>query len=153
MNLYIINLIWSRQCWRPASSVSGGIPAVSSSAQGNWISACIKKKYSEGFRILPLSFSLCTIKATAWDSYASARPGAAHSSLYLLLTKWLCHFLSHKDPAPTAHPFKVFLDGLCKDGWSLSDQQEMHRFCSQWTIGQHTSQSTGMDTKGNYCTQ
>lgn len=45
MNLYIINLIWSRQCWRPASSVSGGIPAVSSSAQGNRISACIKKKY------------------------------------------------------------------------------------------------------------
>lgn len=45
IHLYIINLIWSRQCWRPASSASGGIPAVSSSAQGNWISACIKKKY------------------------------------------------------------------------------------------------------------
>lgn len=35
MKLYIINLIWSRQCWRPASSVSGRTPAVSNSAQGN----------------------------------------------------------------------------------------------------------------------
>lgn len=85
--------------------------------------------------------------------HGSACPGAAHPFLYLLLTKWLCHFLSHKDPALTAHPFKVFLYGLCKDGWSLSDQQEMPRFCSQWKIGQHTSQSTGMDTKENYCTQ
>lgn len=40
MKLYIINLIWSRQCWRPASSVSGRIPAVSSSAWVNGENVC-----------------------------------------------------------------------------------------------------------------
>lgn len=48
MKLYIINLIWSRQCWRPASSVSGRTPAVSSSAQVNGENVCVLRNISLG---------------------------------------------------------------------------------------------------------